>query len=291
MAKGSRKPNPSALSLRFNSTTYQHHEERVQGDTSRILAPDRWLSVSILSLAFFGGVIDGFFPLAPRGFAVRANSVICSDDSLRTVEPTVVAPDDYQNDVDRLVAMRSHPLDDLLALANKLEMKWRRINWNQYALIMMHVCSEISNRRVNDARLRQQSERFAMVTLSHSKMFAWEYQSDLVEALGYQRSSATTGGWLRERHDKAGLWLQTWRRLEIETDPSFDIKDPKNRPVSRVIPPEPRLPPGSPPSAVKDPKLRAQYAAAIADNERKSEKMLKQFPLQTHGQFLRHALS
>ena len=201
---------------------------------------------------------------------------------------TVDLGSDYETDVQQLIALRSRPVDDLLTVAAQLEIKWRRVNWTRYALMMAHVCSEIANHQLNDARLRQHSERYAILALSHSNMFAWSYQMELVFALGYQRSSTTPAGWIQERREKAEHWLQTWRRLEMETDPSYDVNDRKNRPALRVVPPfETGLPPGAPPSAIKNPKLRRQYETEIAENQRKAEKALEQIPLQTDGAFFK----
>jgi hypothetical protein len=192
----------------------------------------------------------------------------------------------FEADVQRLIALRARPLEELLTLAAELEGKWRKINWSQYAQMMTHVCSELVNYRLNDAHLRQQSEHYAVLALSHSRMLAWSDQSELVFALGYQRSSDTLEGWLRERREKTQHWLEAWHRLEIETDPSYDLNDRRNRPALRVVPPDQTgLPPGAPPNAIKDPKLRRQYEKAIAENQRKAEKALKQMRLQTDGHF------
>lgn len=240
-------------------------------------------SVRFLCLTLFGGAITDAFTLPPIPFAAAVSRWSCNDDCDRTAHPTVVAENDYQTDVDRLVALRSHSLDELLALANELEIKWRQIDWNQYARIMMHVCSEISNRKLNDVRVRQQSEHFALVALSHSNMFLWEYQSSLVGWLGYRLSSSNSA-WLRERRQKADLWLQTWQRLERQRDPSFDINDRKSLAAMQVYPPfETGLPVGTPPSAIKDPHLRAKYEAALADNKRKSQRVDQQLPLLLRG--------
>jgi len=199
--------------------------------------------------------------------------------------------DQFEDDDRRLMEMRSRSLDDLLALANQLEIKWRRIDWNQYARIIIRICSEISNRSVHDVRLRKESERFARIALSHSRMFLWEYQANLVEALG-SRLSPADDDWVRERRDKTEFWLRAWQRLEKQFDPTFDINDRKNRPSMRVFPPdETRLPAGTPPSAIKDPKLRAQYVAALAENKRKVERANQQIPLLRVDRRLKRALS
>lgn len=193
-------------------------------------------------------------------------------------------PTEYEEDLNRLIALRSGSFEELLDFSNQLERKWRRIDWNQYARLMLHVCSEISNRGLNDSRLRLESERFARIALSHSAMFSWESQSDLVEALGYQRFSLPDAAWVRERREKTELWLQAWRRLEKEFDPTFDVNDRKSLPGLKVMPPfATGLPAGTPPSAIKDPKLRAQYEAAIADNNKKAERVNRQLPLHAHA--------
>jgi hypothetical protein len=225
------------------------------------------VSISVFCLTFFSGILTDAFACAPRAFT-----------------EAVVQEIDYQSDIDRLIALRSHPLDELLALANHLEIKWRHINWDHYAQVMIYVCSEIANRGLNDVRVRQQTEHFALSALSHSQMFLWEHQSSLVGWFGHERWSSTDSGWLRERREKTELWLQAWRRLEKQTDPGFDLNDRKNLPAMIVYPPfETGLPAGTPPSAIKNAKLRAQYEAAIAENKRKSQKVDQQLPLLLHG--------
>ncbi len=197
---------------------------------------------------------------------------------------TTVPQTEYQTDIDRIRALRLRPLDEVVSLASELEPKWRRIDWNSYASIMEHVCSEISNRGPNNAKVREQSEHFAMVALSHASMYSWEHESFLLGWLGYQRTDSNDAAWLRKRSVKAQLWLHAFQRFEKEFDENFDINDRKNVPASRVTPPlETGLPPGVPASAIKDPRLRAKYEAAIAENKRKSRKVEQQMPLRLHG--------
>jgi hypothetical protein len=240
------------------------------------------VSLRFLCLVFLSGILTYSFARPSSIFS--AGRLSAKDSGERAASRMVIAEDDYQSDIHRLVALRSHPLDELVALSNQLEGKWRRINWDQYARVMIYVCSEISNRHLNDERVREQSEHFARVALSHSSMYSWEHQADLVGWLGYQRSSANDAAWLRERREKTELWLQAWQRLEKQADPRFDINDRKNQPSLQVYPPfETGLPPGTPPSAIKDPVLRTKYEAAIAANKRKSERVEQQLPLRLHG--------
>jgi len=233
----------------------------------------------VLCLVFCVGVASDCF-----AHLLDMPAVVRKGDCDHSTHAIVPEENEFQSDVARLIALRAHPLEELVALANQLEAKWRGLDWNSYARVMQYVCSEISNRGLNSPRVREQSEHFARIALSHSAMFSWEHQADLVGALGYQRSSAIDVVWLRERREKAEFWLKAWQRLEKQTDPSFDINDRKSLPAMRVSPPyETGLRAGTPPSEIKDPRLRAQYEAAIADNKRKSQRVNEQFPLLLYG--------
>lgn len=236
----------------------------------------------VLWLAAFGGLTKSF-ARSPRPLA-GADSAFSFKRSYGTARLIVASQNDYQADINRLIALRSHPLNELIGLANQLEAKWRQVDWNSYARIMIGVCSEISNRGLNNEQIREHSERFARVALSHSHLFLWEHESMLVGWLGSQRSHSDVNVWLRERSEKAKLWLHALQRLEKETDSRFNINNRKNLPSMRVSPPnETNLPPGSPPSAIKDPTLRAKYESAIAENKRKAQRVEKQLPLLLHG--------
>jgi hypothetical protein len=230
-------------------------------------------SIGILCLALYSGTMSDSFAYYGKPLIGLADGSYSS-----------AQENDYQTDIDRLIALRSHSLGELIALASELEAKWRRIDWTLYAGIMAHVCSEISNRGLNNEQVREQSEHFAKIALSHSDMYSWQDESGLVGCLQYKRSHPDMNAWLRDRREKTELWLHALQRLEKESDPAFDINDSKNRPSMQVFPPrETNLPPGSPPSAIKDPRLRAKYEAAIADNKRKSQKAIQQVPLLLHG--------
>lgn len=233
------------------------------------------LIVGVLYLAFNVGVLANLAGSSSGSVPEATHRYASGDESDQTPRD---AASDYEADIQRLIALRGRPLDELLTLANQLEPKWRRLNWDHYGWVMRYVCSEISNRGLSDPRVREQRRQFARTALTYSKMYSWDHEAALVGALGYERP-ATDNLWVRERRETAGFWLRAWRRLERERDPSYDPNDRKNN-VSRVYPPvETGLPLGTPPSAIKDPKLRAKYQAAIAENNRKSQKAAHQIPL------------
>src|SRR6185503_14827420 len=103
--------------------------------------------LSILWLAAFGGLTESF---------ARSKEVLAGADSASSFKRgdgghlIVGSENDYQADINRLIKLRSHPLNELIGLASQLEAKWRQLDWNSYARIMIGVCSEISNRGLNN---------------------------------------------------------------------------------------------------------------------------------------------
>lgn len=74
-------------------------------------------------------------------------------------------------------------------------------------------------------------------------------------------------------------WLRLLRALDYHLDPGFD---PRAVPEKRVGPPPTSgggaLRPGADPASIEDPKARAEYEQAIADNRAKAER----YRLQVH---------
>lgn len=156
-------------------------------------------SISFLCLVFVSGTPTDSFARPRLALIATLESFSGKDVGDRTPYQIVVPATEYQTDIDRLIARRSHSFEELISLANQLESKWRRIDWNQYARIMIYICSEIANRGLNDVSVRRQTEHFALMALSHSQMFLWEYHSSLVGWFGHERWSSTDSAWLRER--------------------------------------------------------------------------------------------
>src|SRR5258705_8121724 len=171
----------------------------------------RLFSVSILCLPFFVGTINYSFADSPTPAIRRFKPLIG-----KGVQPVgqVFPANDYQADIDRVIALRSRPLDELVALGDELEAKWRKIDWNLYAGVMRRISGELSSRDPNDPQAREESEHFARIALSHSSMYSWEHEAGLVGLLGYERSTDDVADFLRSRREKTERWLHALRRLE-----------------------------------------------------------------------------
>lgn len=99
-------------------------------------------------------------------------------------------------------------------------------------------------------------------------MSTWnQTRRDLEEANDEERTEL--------RRERAELCLKAARLIEQQVDRNFDPR--KDLPSASVAPPPSAgFPSGIAPGAIKDPKLRAEYEAAIRDNAHKAEKHRRQ---------------
>ncbi|MHC4707514.1 MAG: hypothetical protein ACYS8I_10570, partial [Planctomycetota bacterium] len=80
--------------------------------------------------------------------------------------------------------------------------------------------------------------------------------------------------WAQIRKRDVQVRLHAWKRLVNAIDPNWDAND---LPFVNIMPPlATNLPSGVAPEAIKDPKLRAQYEAAIEKNRLKAERYNEQ---------------
>jgi hypothetical protein len=188
-------------------------------------------------------------------------------------------------DIRRLELFRySNDLDGLILTADELEQKWSPIDGEFYARVMLNVSNLILNGGFDDTRIKPLSQRYARKALVRSEKFPLELEEQLLLFVQEDLNPANSEAWMKERSAKAKLWLHAWRRLEKGIDPNFDFN---NRALLSVAPPlETGLPAGIAPEAIKDPKLRAQYEAAITANEEKGRRYDQQYRLRVTGKYL-----
>jgi hypothetical protein len=178
---------------------------------------------------------------------------------------------DFQRDLAELDSYLGYrDLDTLRSVVDQKSKKWGERDRTSFVAYMFNVCTLLSSYDIGDTSKRAiLLSRYAMLALATGELSIQD-QVRFVEFLMFDPVTMEEAGWRRLREQKARLWLSTWRRLTAAVDPAFA---PNDFPLLNVpTPPESALPAGSPPDSIKDPKLRAEYESAIAQNAAKARR-------------------
>jgi hypothetical protein len=186
----------------------------------------------------------------------------------------------YKSELAKLDALdRAKDLDGLIRVADDLEKRWGRPGGQYYGLLMLEISNLLEN-HFRGAGIFATSQKYVSNALAKSDSFPLWLETRLLRFLSRDVTSADSSDpapWSRERRTKVGFWLHAWGRLETQINRNFDFSD---RPKLNVMPPkETGLPAGIVPEGIRDPKLRAQYEAALAANGKKGREYNRQFEL------------
>ncbi len=178
---------------------------------------------------------------------------------------------ELQQDISQLESLRqSGNLYSLEVIVNRNSVKWRKREQKQFVKYMFQVCSLLSSYDVGDTSKRALLLSQYATSLLRSGKLTTEENIQFVEFLTLDPPVMDERAWAILRERKARLWLAAWRRVAGSINPTFNFDD---RPLLNVLPPlATGLPAGVSPESIKDPKLRAEYEAAIADNSAKAQR-------------------
>jgi hypothetical protein len=191
-------------------------------------------------------------------------------------------PGDLQRDLAELDSYLSYRnLDTLERVVEEKSRKWQSEDHKSFILYMSKACTLLSSYDIGDMSKRASLlGQYAMRTLASGEL-PLEDEVQFVEFLMFDPLKIDDASWKKLREQKARLWLSTRRRILESIDPAFDFSD---RPFLNVAPPpQSAVPAGISPEAVKDPKLRAEYEAAIARNSAKARRFNKQYWLKRNA--------
>jgi hypothetical protein len=172
-------------------------------------------------------------------------------------------------------------LEGLEKLAPELEKKWFAKDKTYYGYMMLRVCGTFTSctftsRAFNNNRQYELARQYALLALDKSQgpdkadripieVEFWLLMYVREGALSsdkYLQTLAQKDDWANERSKESKFYFQAWARLESSIDPNWDPNDP-----SLVFP---RPPAGvergwswMSPEDIEDPKLRAEYEAAL----------------------------
>jgi hypothetical protein len=201
------------------------------------------------------------------------------EDSSNSARPE---PGDLQRDLAELDSYLSYrDLDTLERVVDEKSRKWQSEDHKSFILYMSKACTLLSSYDIGDMSKRASLlGQYAMRALASGEL-PLEDEVQFVEFLMFDPLKIDDASWKKLREQKARLWLSTRRRIAESIDPAFDFSD---RPFLNVAPPpQSAVPAGISPEAVKDPKLRAEYEAAIARNSAKAWRFNKQYWLKRNA--------
>jgi len=172
-------------------------------------------------------------------------------------------------------------LDSIEATVNKESAKWQERDRPSFIIYMSKACSLLSSYDIGDISKRASLlSRYAISVLLSGDLPLRD-NVQFVSFLMFDPLVIDDATWKSLRQQKAELWLAARGRVESSVDATFDFAD-----LPQLNVPTPRgsgVPNGISPSAIKDPKLRAEYERSIAENSAKARKYNDQYWLKQNA--------
>lgn len=181
--------------------------------------------------------------------------------------------DKYKQELIKLEDFRmSGTLEDLINERNIIEQEWGKSGGEFYGNLSLKFLGVLTSARyrTDDDKALNLSQDFAVQALKKADTFDLQTEWLILNYLRYSLSKDELNSLqIRERRERVKLWLHALHRLKTEKDENFD---PNNLPQLNVAPPEGvRVAvSGMSPESIEDPKLRAEYEAAIEANRKKT---------------------
>jgi hypothetical protein len=172
-------------------------------------------------------------------------------------------------------------LDSIETTVDKESPKWRERDRPSFIIYMTKACSLLSSYDIGDLSKRASLlSRYAISVLTSGNL-PLEDHVQFVSFLMFDPLVIDEAAWKTLRQQKAELWLAARRRVQTSVDPAFDFNETF---FLNVAPPAGSgLPAGIAPESVRDPKLRAEYERAIAENSAKTRRFNDQYWLKKNA--------
>lgn len=190
---------------------------------------------------------------------------------------------EYEKDLNLLESFaNARDLNGLEKAGNDIEKKWGQRKEESYFALMLKICDLLNSIDFNDyGRQSSLIQKYATLALEKSETIPLEIELPLLlhlqEDVDYSKGVVKGVEWSKQRSRITKSWLSAWQRLEKEIDKNFDFND---LPERNIAPPlSTGLPSGIAPEDVEDPKLRAEYEAALAKNKQKAQNYSRQVKL------------
>lgn len=193
---------------------------------------------------------------------------------------------EYKQDMARIKALEKSfkpgPVNDLEEyekFADEIQNKWRDRNKEYNARLILEICGPLSSGTFEDDRRHDVARRYALSVLADANDIPLETELELTGHVmtSMYTPNAPKGEDLAQRRKKdVEIRLHAWKRLLGAIDPNWpneELRSPKA--VGALM----GFPSGIAPEGVKDPKLRAEYEAALQKNREEIERHTEQYRL------------
>lgn len=202
-------------------------------------------------------------------------------------EPSEAEKQEYKQDMARIEALRKsfkpglvNDLKEYEKFADAIQKKWGRQNKEYYARLMLEVCGPLSSGTFADDRRHDVARRYALSVLEKSEEISIEVELELtghVMTSMYTRNLPKGEDLAQRRKKDVEIRLHAWKRLVDAIDPNWDPNEELRSP--NAVATSMGFPGTIAPEAIKDPKLRAEYEAAMQKNREDIERYTKQYRL------------
>jgi len=166
-------------------------------------------------------------------------------------------------------------------LAEEIHMQWVEKNPQYHASLLLQICSPLSSGSFGDSRQYALSRKYALWALADPNEISIETEVKLTGHGGILSLPEYGIGpqgqeFVKHRTKDMQVRFHAWKRLNDAIDLRWDPTDVPY--VNVPLPPGVSgIRPGGSPAVIKDPKLRAQYEAAIEKNWKKAERYRIQY--------------
>ncbi|UCH50379.1 MAG: hypothetical protein JSV54_04950 [Chloroflexota bacterium] len=194
---------------------------------------------------------------------------------------------EYKQDMARIKDMEKsfkpglvNDLEQYEKFADEIQKKWSRRNKEYNARLILEICGPLSSGTFEDDRRHDIARKYALSVLEKSEEISVEMELKLtghVMTSKYKRNAPKGEDLAQRRKKDVEIRLHAWKRLldaiDQNWDPNEEIWSPNA--VGALM----GLPSGMAPEGIKDPKLRAEYEAALQKNREEIERHTKQYRL------------
>lgn len=178
---------------------------------------------------------------------------------------------------------KTKDLDGLEKAAAKIQAKWNKPEKDKklYGRLMLEIVNRFASEPfVNWQRKKVLAQKYAILALQAADELPIEIELKLVVHLQadlHSHNAVKGKAWARQRTEQMKHWFRAYKRLHDTIDPKWDPKKADFTSGNVMLPPGVSGVAGMSPKHIKDPKLRAQYEAAIETNRRKVERYNQQY--------------